>query len=116
MKFNKNTTYKLILDKIFNYFNGKVLLYNLRTALNYRDPKVIDLGSYVSGASTICDYILNFSNIRNFETYGVGIVSNIQYHKNFPINKLVYNKKKILEIQDDLNNIVKKFNGTINFN
>lgn len=115
-KFNKNITYKLILDKFSDYFNGKVLLYNLRTAKKHKISKVINLEACVSGANTICDYILNFSNIRNFETYGVGIVSNIQYHENFTINKQLYNKKKISGIRGDLINRVNKFKGTINFN
>ena len=94
-KFNLQSTYHIILESFKINFNGKVLLYNLvTTPLKNKLQNIINLDTRISGSNNTFEYLLKFSNIRNFETYGIGILAqNNDYHQNFnmPLSKPLSN-------------------------
>jgi hypothetical protein len=103
--------YKYLCNK---EFNGKIIVYNLKTS-EFVTKYFIELNTALTSANNIFEYICKFTNIKDVNTYGIGINSKENYNKLF-IGNGTYDYGRILLIRNNMENFSKKFNVILNIN
>lgn len=111
-KFNINGHYSKVVDYLKkNNFNGKYIIYNLRSNPN-PNLNFISLPSRVSSSNNAIDFVCIFLNkyIKNIECYGIGIHYSMKNYNNKFIGNGNYNKNTINYISKYIKIICNKYN------
>lgn len=117
--FNKNTTWRILWDKINDIFNGHIIIYNLKTNKN-PNPNLITLKSLLFTPNTANDFVVQYLNkyVTEIEYYGIAIIDNSEYNPIFNIKSVVnmYPNSRLIQIRDNLINRCKEYNISYSFN
>jgi len=116
---NKYISVDYVLNKFKNIFNGKIVFYNLKSSPSV--DKYINLDTEITSANNAVEFILNyFTNIKEIEFYGIGIIDGKGYSSIFDKNKKkslkLYNKKQISNIRNNIQKLCNNKNIYYNFN
>lgn len=103
--------YKYLCEK---EFKGKIIIYNLRTS-KFITKYFIELNSAITSANNIFEYICKFTNIKNVNTYGIGVDSKENYNKIF-IGNGNYSNNRTLLIRNNMKMFSEHFKVTLNVN
>jgi len=109
--FNKNINYTMIINKIKNYFTGKLIVYNLRTS-KISLEEYISLKVAITSSNTSVEFIGEFINPSKIYTYGIAILNSNKYNNFFKSEKLPHNyfNNVLLQIQNHIINYCKNKN------
>lgn len=111
-KFSKDGHFLKILDYLKDKFNGKIIVYNLLTSPKKNDL-YISMETAISSANNLFEFISKYTNIKDINTYGIGINTKDNYHKLFTGNG-TYDNTSIDRILKNLNIIKKKCDINLN--
>jgi hypothetical protein len=103
-----------IFDYLKDRFYGKFIVYNLITS-KINTKYLISMSGAISSANNLFEFICKFTDIKNVNTYGIGIKSNIDYHKNF-VGNGKYTDDKVNRIKNNFEMNSRKYKVKIQYN
>ena len=115
-KFNINITYKNALEKIKNYFDGNLIIYNLNTSKKKYD-NFINISSTWTSIHTSTEFVLKYLKIKNCKFIGVCSGDGYSHYFTNRENKKdkVHSNSRIIKYKEALISFKKKYNAEFEF-
>lgn len=107
-KFSKDGYFLKVLEYLTDKFNGKIIIYNLITSPK-KNNLFISMETAISSANNLFEFISKFTDIKEINTFGIGVNTKENYHGLFSGNG-TYDEIAIHRIIKNLNIIKAKYN------